>query len=339
MPPGTWNLTAVATDNLGAIGTSSPVTLTANPITNLLALADAHVRDGSYSNLNFGTNIIMECQTTNGSGNNRDIYFKFDISNLSSNISSAKLSVFAAVSTNGIVTNTVYAVTNTSWVETTITWSNKPARGAALSTNNVSGTNGSWYLYDVTGYIQSQKAAGSNWVSLALHDPTNTTRLISINSRKNATNNPALVIITTNPPPTVSIINPTNNTVYVAPAGSITINATAADNGSVGQVQFFQGTISLGVATTPPFSVTWTNVAGGTYVLKAVATDNYGLTATSAVVNVIVDIPPMVTLTNPLSNAFFVAGTNITLNATASDADGTVKQVQFFHVRPKYISF
>jgi len=141
--------------------------------------------------------------------------------------------VFAAVSASGGVANTVYAVTNTSWAETTITWSNKPARGAALSTNNVSGTSGSWYLYDVTSFIRSQKTAGSNWVSLALHDPTNTTRLITINSKENSTNKPALIILTTNPPPTVSITSPTNNTVYVAPAGSITINATAGDDGSV----------------------------------------------------------------------------------------------------------
>jgi alpha-tubulin suppressor-like RCC1 family protein len=331
VPPGTWNLTAVATDNLGAIGTSSVVTLTANPSTNLPAIADAHVRDGSsYSNLNYGTVSVMEVQTSTGTGTNRDAYFKFDVSNLSSNISSAKLSVFAAVSTNGIVTNTVYSVTNTSWVETDITWSNKPARGAALSTNNVSGTNGSWYLYDVTGFIRSQKTAGSNWISLALHDPTNTTRLININSRENTSNNPALIVVTTNPPPTVSITSPTNNTVYLAPAGSITINATAGDDGSVGQVQFFQGTTSLGVVTTPPYSVTWNNVAAGTYALKAVATDNYGLAATSSVVNVIVDIPPTVTLTNPANNSVFVAGTNVTLGAMAADADGTVKQVQFF---------
>ena len=165
VPPGTWNLTAVATDNLGATGISSAVTLTANPITNLLAIADAYVRDGSsYSNVNYGTNFLMECLTTNGTGNNRDIYFKFDISAISSNVSSAKLNVFATV-TNGAATNTVYAVTSTSWLENTITWSNKPARGTALSTNNVSGTN--WYLYDITGYIRSQKnppgATGSAW--------------------------------------------------------------------------------------------------------------------------------------------------------------------------------
>ena len=39
---------------------------------------------------------------------------------------------------------------------------------------------------------------------------------------------------------------------------------------------------------------------------------------------------PEVTLTAPASNATFAAGTNITLSATASDADGSVSKVEFF---------
>ena len=330
VPPGTWNLTAVATDDLGVIGTSSIVTFTANPLTNFLAIADAYVRDGSYSNLNYGTSTILEVQTNSGTGTNRDAYFKFDVSNISSNISSAQLKVFASVSTNAPVTNTVYSVTNTSWGETTITWSNKPPRGVALSTNILNGTNGAWYLYDVSSYIRSQRAAGSNWVSLALHDPINTAWLISINSRENASNNPALVVITTNPPPTVNITSPANNSVYAAPAASITISATASDDQGVAQIQFFAGTTSLGIVTPPVSSLTWSNVPAGTYSLSAVATDNEGLSSTSTPVSVTVDIPPVVTLTNPANGAVFIAGTNISLGATASDADGTVKQVQFF---------
>ena len=64
--------------------------------------------------------------------------------------------------------------------------------------------------------------------------------------------------------------------------------------------------------------------------LKAVAVGNDGFTATSSVVHVIVDIPPVVTLTNPANNAVFATGSTINLGAVASDADGTVTQVQFF---------
>jgi len=330
-PPGTWNLTAVATDSLGVSSTSSVVTVTINPLTNLTAIADAHVRDGSYSNVNFGASTVLEVQSSIGTSTNRDAYLKFDLSNLSSNISSATLSVFGSVSTNsGTVTNVVYAVTNSTWLENTITWSNKPARGAALGTNILSGTNGSWYVYDVSGFVRSQKTAGSNWVSLALHDRTNTTRLVTFNSRENTTNNPVLTVITTNSPPTVNISSPANNAVYVAPAASITVSATASDDGSVAQIQFFAGSTSLGTVTPPANSVIWNNVPAGTYSLTAVATDNENLSSTSNPVNIIVDIPPVVTLTNLTNGEVFIAGTNISVGAAASDADGTVTRVQFF---------
>jgi hypothetical protein len=35
-------------------------------------------------------------------------------------------------------------------------------------------------------------------------------------------------------------------------------------------------------------------------------------------------------LTAPVNNATFVPGSNITLTATASDADGTIAKVEFF---------
>ena len=313
-PVGIHALTAIAADNAGLTGTSSVVNVSIS--TNLLPIADAHVRDGSYTNTNFGTNIVMECLTTNGSGNNRDIYFKFDLTSVS-NISSAQLSVFAKLSGTGSVSNTVYSVTNTSWLETNITWNNKPARVTALTTNSITGTN--WYLFDVTGFIQSQKNAGSNIVSLALHDPTNYSLLISINSKENTTNKPSLVIVTTNSPLSVSITNPVNNAIFSTPT-NLTISANVSDSdGTVTQVQFFQGTNSLGGVTSAPYSVTWSNVSSGAYVLTARAADSSGIISTSSAVNVVVDIPP--TITAQPTNQTVAQGSNAIFTVTAA---GTV---------------
>jgi hypothetical protein len=90
-----------------------------------------------------------------------------------------------------------------------------------------------------------------------------------------------------NPPPAVSITSPSNGASYTAPA-SITINATASDNGSVTQVQFYNGGTLLGTDTSSPYSFSWTNVAAGTYSLTARATDNQGATTTSSAVSVTV---------------------------------------------------
>jgi Bacterial Ig domain len=79
---------------------------------------------------------------------------------------------------------------------------------------------------------------------------------------------------------------------YVAPA-SITLSANAADtDGSIAQVEFFQGATLLNTDTVAPYSFDWTNVSAGTHTLTARATDNLGGTTTSAAVNITVTAAP-----------------------------------------------
>jgi alpha-tubulin suppressor-like RCC1 family protein len=132
-------------------------------------------------------------------------------------------------------------------------------------------------------------------------------------------------------PPTVTLLAPTNPTTISAES-SIALSASASDaDGIVTQVQFFQGTTSLGVVTNIPYSAVWSNIAAGSYGLTAVASDNLGITSTSAVVDVTVDSSPTVTITSPSNSAFIFPGyTNVTLTATTSDTGGTITQVEFF---------
>ncbi|WP_217604589.1 glycosyl hydrolase family 18 protein [Chitinophaga sp. GbtcB8] len=88
--------------------------------------------------------------------------------------------------------------------------------------------------------------------------------------------------------PAVNITSPANNASFSAPA-SITLQATATDSdGSIAKVEFFNGGSKLGEATGAPYSFTWTNVAAGTYMLTAKATDNASAATTSAAVTVVV---------------------------------------------------
>ncbi|MFC4765109.1 glycosyl hydrolase family 18 protein [Dyella koreensis] len=94
---------------------------------------------------------------------------------------------------------------------------------------------------------------------------------------------------TTNQPPTAALTAPANGATFTAGA-NITLTATAADSdGTVSKVEFFNGSTSLGVDTSSPYSITWSNVPAGSYTLKAVATDNGGLTGTSATVSITVN--------------------------------------------------
>jgi len=136
-----------------------------------------------------------------------------------------------------------------------------------------------------------------------------------------------------NVPPSVTLTNPIAGASFTAPA-NVTIQASASDpDGSVTNVQFFDGAASLGNATTSPYGVTVILATGG-HALTAVATDNFGLSATSAVVNVTVNVgnlPPSVSLTNPVENATLSSSANVNLQVSATDSDGSVTNVQFFN--------
>jgi YVTN family beta-propeller protein len=122
--------------------------------------------------------------------------------------------------------------------------------------------------------------------------------------------------------PTVSLTAPTANAVFTQ-GTAITISATAADSdGTVTQVQFFDGATLIGTDTTAPYSMSLTNATVGAHSFTAVATDNAGATTTSAVVSVTVNatanVAPTVNLTAPTANAVFTQGTAITISANAS---------------------
>jgi hypothetical protein len=91
--------------------------------------------------------------------------------------------------------------------------------------------------------------------------------------------------------PVVSITSPANSSTFTAPA-SITINATASDaDGAINKVEFYNGTTKLGEDATSPYSFTWSNAGGGTYNIRAVATDDRG-GQTTAQITVVINNPP-----------------------------------------------
>jgi RHS repeat-associated protein len=133
-------------------------------------------------------------------------------------------------------------------------------------------------------------------------------------------------------PPTVAITAPPNSAQLTSGTNLlITANAAATPGLILKQVQFFQGTNSLGIVTASPYQVTWSSVPTGSYTLTAVATDALGASTTSSGVIITVYNHPTVTITNPLSGAQFSSGANISISATAAAASGlTITKVQFF---------
>jgi hypothetical protein len=121
----------------------------------------------------------------------------------------------------------------------------------------------------------------------------------------------------TNRPPYVRIVQPFEDQVFLAGA-DIRLTASARDiDGSVKSVEFFEGEHSLGVVTipdpvplipctpefcpewVPQYSLMWSNVPPGRYVLTAVATDDTDASTRSRPVEIkVVDVkpPPVVSI-------------------------------------------
>ncbi len=129
----------------------------------------------------------------------------------------------------------------------------------------------------------------------------------------------------------VYISSPTNGQTF--PQGvPISINAVAVLPGTVTDVSFFNGPDLIGSDGAAPFSTVLGSAALGGHALTATATDNLGNNAASPGVNITVvpNNPPSVLISDPISGAACLVGSNILCQATASDSDGSVARVEFY---------
>ncbi len=150
-----------------------------------------------------------------------------------------------------------------------------------------------------------------------------------------ATATSAGVSITVSAPnmaPEVSLTSPSAGASFVEPA-NVTLVANATDvDGVVTRVEFYAGSLLLSTDTSAPFSHVWTSAMAGTHALSAVAIDDAGKSATSAVVSITVNPnqPPTVGFVSPVEGAVFVAPTAVPLFVDARDVDGPVVRVEFY---------
>lgn len=92
--------------------------------------------------------------------------------------------------------------------------------------------------------------------------------------------------------PVVALTSPADGAQFDAPA-TIAMTATAIDDGSVAQVEFFLDGASVGIDTSAPYSAQASGVPVGDHVLTAEATDDAGAKSTSAARTVQVrNVPP-----------------------------------------------
>ncbi len=130
--------------------------------------------------------------------------------------------------------------------------------------------------------------------------------------------------------PSISIIDPVNNTNFI-PGSDATITADAQDSdGSITKVEFFEGGVNkLGEATEAPYSFTWTNLVEGDYILTAKATDNEGGARTSLSTNITVRDQVDVSGVELIDVNAVGVGASVQLKANVFPADAVNQNVVF----------
>ena len=143
---------------------------------------------------------------------------------------------------------------------------------------------------------------------------------------------PACTIIAATPP-SVSVTSPATGATILTTEFPTLITATASDDVSISQVEFYCDGALMGAGdTTAPYTFTWNSAAPGSYTLTARAYDNYGSSTLSAPVSVLVNTLPEVTLLEPLDGTVYWPYTDIVLQASASDPDidDSIDRVEFY---------
>jgi hypothetical protein len=134
-------------------------------------------------------------------------------------------------------------------------------------------------------------------------------------------------------PPVVAVASPSAGAMFTAPV-NIPVTASGSDpntGGTINQVAFFADATLLGVTSNAAFNVTWNNAPVGSHALTAVATDNFGMSATSSPVSIVVQTAlPVIALAQPTNGTVFVSPTNVFIQAAASDADNSIAHVDFY---------
>ena len=141
-----------------------------------------------------------------------------------------------------------------------------------------------------------------------------------------------------NKAPVVFITSPSTNSSFTVPAHiNITVDASDPD-GSVNKVELYSGSVKIGMIDKFPYSFKWNVLSADSYSLTAIATDNDNMKTVSSAISIIVvdnkvknNQPPLINISSPLKGVKYETNSSITIDAQATDPDGSILKVEFFN--------
>ena len=297
---GSYTLTARATDNRNATTTSAPIHITVNsaPRVSLTSPANNAVFTAP------GT-ITFRANAADAGGSVSKVEF-FNGTTLIGTDTTTRYSFTWSAVPAGVYSITAKATDNLGLATTstpiTVRVNSPPTVALTSPANNAVFVRGSTIPLSATATddgsiskveffngntriaISTTAPYSFNWSSAA---PGAHTLTAKATDNLGAVITSAAIAVSVTRAPAVALTSPANNAVFTAPA-SIALAATAADDGSITQVDFYNGATLIGTVTTATYNATWAAVPAGSYTLTAKATDNLGVSTTSAPVTITV---------------------------------------------------
>jgi RHS repeat-associated protein len=351
---GTYSITTRATDDLGAVTISAPLTVTVNP--NVLPSVSL---TAPAANANFiaPATVALSATAADTDGTITKVAYYRDSTLIGSatvapyafnwtNAAAGTYSVTARATDDkgGVTISSPVSVVVKANVLPTVSLT-KPVANASFAAPgvvalavNAADSDGTLtkvaYFQGATQVAVSTVAPFAvNWSNVAIGDYSITAK--AYDDKGGITTSAAVPIsVKANVAPTVSLTTSASSNDLVGPGAAIPLNAVAADSdGSVTKVGFYNGTLLVGTVTTAPFNFTWSGVTVGTYTVTAKATDDKGVVTTSAPISVTVkaNVAPTISIAAPVSPATFYGPGTLTLAANAADNDGTITKVVYYN--------
>jgi len=133
--------------------------------------------------------------------------------------------------------------------------------------------------------------------------------------------------------PMVSITSPSDSSTVT---GLVDVTVSTSDNVGISKVELYRNDVLVGTKTSGPYIFTWdtTHEENGQYKLQSKAYDEANNAGISSLITVTVNnindnIPPTVSITNPLNNDNVQRKSTITITASAAD-NVDVTRVEFY---------
>jgi len=179
---------------IGCLKKDKIKTLRELPVHFIHLTEQIQVRGGKHADTILNCTNLLIVQGYPEPDRNWEVFLKFDLSNLKSEkCLNAKLKIYC----NDLLLPTpveVYSTLDDQWLGTEITWNNKPALDATLTSSQIVNNQKTWYSFDITALV-NRKLSINKIISLYLRVEPKANTGANFYSKNASTNQPVLEII------------------------------------------------------------------------------------------------------------------------------------------------